>query len=77
MTGRQFVDDDGVIYERDRAGDLVAVGREPPPRPAPGALCVDHADPYSWPAAKCPDCISEVLGGHRKPEYSGLHDPDA
>jgi hypothetical protein len=77
VTCRQFVDGDGVIYERDRAGDLVAVGHQPPSRPAPGALCVDHAEPYGWRADACPDCVSEVLGGHRKPEYVGLHDPDS
>lgn len=71
------VDRDGTLYERDRSGDLVPVGHRPPPRPAPGAICVDHAEPYRWPADSCPACISEVLGGDRRPEYVGLHDPDS
>jgi hypothetical protein len=77
MTGRQFIDGDGVIYERDRAGDLVAVGHQPPPRPAPGALCADHGEPFGYTAGACTPCMADWRSGERPAAFIGLHfDPD-
>lgn len=71
--GRQIADDDGTLYERDRDGEMVPVGRVAPRPLRPGALCEDHGEPYGYKAASCPDCISEALAGDRPRAYIGRH----
>ncbi len=68
--GRQVVDEDGTIYERDRDGDMVPVGHIEPAPMLAGVLCEEHGE-YGYEGIACPCCISETLAGERPRAFIG------